>query len=330
MGDPPLTPPRVSVVVPVRNRRDLLRALLDALAAQTFADHEVVVVDDGSTDGAPDEARADASAGRPIKLVSAGGAGAVAARRLGVSVARGEILAFTDSDCRPEPEWLATGVAAIDAGADAVQGRTVPERNHFVLERTVSLPREDGIYPTCNMFYRREAYDAAGGFDPAAADRLGFRQGSSLRGLGFGEDTLLGWRVRRNGRMVFVSDAVVRHAVFRPDVRDAVRRAWATGGFPALVREVPELRDILLTDRVWLGSRRRAPLYAGAVAAVAGRRRVAAVGLAAWAAAGTVGLVRQERSRRRFVKVLPVQLALDAITAGALVAGSIRARSPVL
>src|SRR6184192_3840487 len=58
---------RVSVVVPVRNRRRLLRRLLDALAAQTFDDFEVIVVDDGSTDGSVQEAEIDRASGRPVR-----------------------------------------------------------------------------------------------------------------------------------------------------------------------------------------------------------------------------------------------------------------------
>src|SRR5579884_3101587 len=95
--DAPDRGPAVSVVVPVRNRRDLLRRCLDALAAQTFADHEVIVVDDGSTDGAGDEARRDACAGRPVRLLRTPSVGAVAARAAGVRAARGPVLAFTDS-----------------------------------------------------------------------------------------------------------------------------------------------------------------------------------------------------------------------------------------
>src|SRR5205823_190465 len=104
---------RVSVVVPVRNRRALLRQLLDALAAQTYRDYEVIVVDDGSTDGARDEVAADAAAGRNARLVSNTGSGAVAGRCAGVARSTAEYLAFTDSDCFPHPGWLAAGVAAL-------------------------------------------------------------------------------------------------------------------------------------------------------------------------------------------------------------------------
>ena len=73
--------PQVTVIVPVHNRRPLVRQLLDALAAQTYRDFEVAVVDDGSTDGAPDEVESDRAAGRRVRSLANTGSGAVAARR---------------------------------------------------------------------------------------------------------------------------------------------------------------------------------------------------------------------------------------------------------
>jgi hypothetical protein len=314
----------VSVVVPVRDRRVLLAACLDGLAAQTYTDFEVVVADDGSTDGSGDEAAA-----RGARVVRVAGEGAVEARRAGVRAAVGSVLAFTDSDCVPRPGWLAAGVAAIDGGADMVQGRTVPARPPAPGERTMWVEAEDPTYPSCNVFYRRDAYDRAGGFDPAAGDRLGYRHGSDLRGLGFGEDTLLGWAVRRAGTVTFEPRAEVAHAVFPLAERDALTRAWATGGFPALVREVPELRDELW-GRLLLGGPSRLALY-GAVAALAIRRPLPAAALAVvWAAMRARPIVRWEPRWRRRARVLALDLATEAINAAALVTASIRTRSVVL
>lgn len=192
---------------------------------------------------------------------------------------------------------------------------------------------EDGLYATCNVFYRRGAYDAAGGFDPSAGRRLGFRPGQRLRALGFGEDTLLGWQVRRAGRVAFVAEAVVEHEVFAADPRDSVRRAWATGAFPALVREVPELRRTLLRGGFLVGRPARLALY-GAVClyALLGRRvrLPAAALLAVWAVDQASAVARDEPSWSRRARVVPADLLLDAVSALALVAGSVRARTLVL
>src|SRR3546814_7426509 len=61
------SPPEVSVVIPVKDRRDLLKRALAALDRQSFRDFEVIVVDDGSTDGADQLAAATTVAGRPVR-----------------------------------------------------------------------------------------------------------------------------------------------------------------------------------------------------------------------------------------------------------------------
>jgi cellulose synthase/poly-beta-1,6-N-acetylglucosamine synthase-like glycosyltransferase len=320
--------PRVSVIVPVYNRRRLLRGLLDALAAQTFRDFEVVVVDDGSDDGSAEEAEIDARDYAPVRVIRTKRAGAVAARAAGVAASRAEFLAFTDSDCVPAPEWLAAGVGALDAGADVVNGRTTPAGPVRLLDHSVASGQE-GLYPTCNVFYRRAAYDAAGGFDETAPDRMGLRAGSRARFLGFGEDTLLAWRVRRSGVARYAPDALVEHEVVRTSVVEKLSRSWMAAAFPPLVREVPELRDtILLRHRVSLGGRSRAPVYALA-AAVAARRRALALAAALWWAIGARRELASD-SRARSLAGLPVVMTTDAVVAAALVTGSLRARTIVL
>jgi glycosyltransferase involved in cell wall biosynthesis len=303
----------------------MLRRLLDALAAQTLRDHEVIVVDDGSTDGTGDEVVA---AGRAARLLQGSGSGAVAARCQGVAGSRGAFLAFTDDDCVPRPDWLAAGVAALEGGADVVQGVTRPLGSVRPLDRTIVVERHDGLYNTCNVFYRASAYRAAGGFDVDAGRRLGFRPGRFGKNLGFGEDALLGWRVRRHGRAAFAPDAVVEHAVFPPDLADSLRRAWMTGAFPALVREIPELRETALAWRFFLGTT-RLPLYGAAVSLAVGRPGPASLGAGCWVARRS-RVMGRGLSRRRYAVGLFGELALDATVAVALAAGSVRARRIVL
>jgi len=307
----------------------LLEATLDALADQTFGDFEVIVVDDGSSDGSGDAARA-AGARLDVTVIAGGGRGAVAARTCGVEAARGEIVAFTDSDCIPQPGWLAAGVREIDRGADVVQGLTRPDGGVRPHERTLWSEHDDGLFATCNVFYRRDAFDRAGGFDGGAGDRLGFRPGEALTGLGFGEDTLLGWRVRRHGTSSHAPDAIVLHHVFPTDLADTARRAWAAGGFPGLVVEVPELRHLLLTGGFILGPWSRLGLYAGVAAMVARRPTIGVAFLLVWAGGRWRRLAPLSGSLRRKVAALPADLAIDAVTATALVAGSIRRRRLVL
>jgi glycosyltransferase involved in cell wall biosynthesis len=311
--------PTVSVVVPVRNRRDLLRRALDALLAQTYTDYEIIVVDDGSTDGSEKEALAEADRGRPVRLVQTGGAGAVAARQAGVAASSAPFIAFTDSDCEPVPGWLEAAVEAMHAGgADLAHGPTQPARPMRPLERSLWSSTE-GLYPTCNLVVRRSAYDAVGGFALRHEER------------GSGEDTVLAWRIRRQGPARYVPDALVRHAVLPFEPRDAVVRAWDTGDFPALVKEVPELREgQLFRFRVSLGKYHRLPVYA-VVAALLARRRwgVAAAG-AWWVWSKWRELRDYDVPRSERLRALPIELGLDVVTSSALVVGSVRTRTLVV
>src|SRR5215207_9882789 len=98
----PPRPPRVSVIVPVFNRVKLVGRALDSVAAQTFQDYEVIVVDDGSTDGSADfiQNRGVAKV-RVIRCPE--NRGAAAARNVGVAAASGHYIAFLDSDDTWEP-----------------------------------------------------------------------------------------------------------------------------------------------------------------------------------------------------------------------------------
>jgi glycosyltransferase involved in cell wall biosynthesis len=203
-----VTTPVVSVVVPVLDAAGALPACLDCLAAQEGAPgYEVLVVDNGSTD-----ATVAVAAGHPVgpRLLHEPVRGPYAARNTGIAAAEGRIVAFTDADCRPEPAWLAVGVAAIERGADLVGGRivqlhrdrpTVWERydraTYLNQERFVS---EQGFAATANLFVRAEVLAAVGPFKPelvASGDlELGQRATAAGYGLVYAEDARVGHQPR--------------------------------------------------------------------------------------------------------------------------------------
>jgi len=91
--------PAVSIILPAYNRRHVIKRAIDSVVAQTFQDWELIVVDDGSTDGTAEVIEcADAR----IRLIPQSNRGAAAARNNGISHARGQFIAFLDSD----DEWL--------------------------------------------------------------------------------------------------------------------------------------------------------------------------------------------------------------------------------
>lgn len=107
----------VSVIVPVHNDAVRLGQCLAALKRQTvMAQYEVVVIDNGSTD----DIRSIVSDYPAVRYLREDRPGSYAARNRGVTEARGRVLAFTDSDCRPSPTWLERGVARIEKQADPV------------------------------------------------------------------------------------------------------------------------------------------------------------------------------------------------------------------
>src|SRR5215469_16025889 len=113
----------ISVVVPFYNNADQLGDCLASIAAQTVTDLQVVMVDDGSTDGSPAMARAMADADPRFQLISVPNGGPGSARNRGVAAAKGEFLAFVDADDLLPPDAYAIMLPVIErSGSDFVSG----------------------------------------------------------------------------------------------------------------------------------------------------------------------------------------------------------------
>lgn len=187
----------VTVVVPTRDRPAALAECLRALAGA-----DVVVVDDASVDAEAVAAVAEAAGAR---LVVGEGRGPAAARNLGVSVADGEVVCFTDDDCRPRPGWVDALVAGLgDAAAAAgptVATGTVATAAQVVTNHLLLSSLHDGrlgFAPTSNLAVRREV-----------AERLPFDESFPLAA---GEDR--DWCDRLTGAgevLAYAPDAVVDH-----------------------------------------------------------------------------------------------------------------------
>jgi GT2 family glycosyltransferase len=218
--------PFISVVIAAYNDSAHLAECLDALARQDYGQdaYEVIVVDDGSTDETAAITRA-----RPwVRYLHQENAGPSAARNAGVLEAKGEIVAFTDSDCAPEPGWLSALAAEFATGAERLGAVGGPHIGHpgeapFARDVEVFLQRigwttgymKVGSRPgnvrhlaSCNAAHRRDVFLRAGGFRP---------------GLFPGEDVDLDRRVHRMGYTIrFTPEARVFH--HRPADAAAWRR----------------------------------------------------------------------------------------------------------
>ena len=316
--------PQVSVVVPARNAAALLPRLFAAVDRTTFAGPwEVVVVDDASTD-ATAELAAEWGA-RVVRLESQ--SGPAMARNAGIAAARASLIAFTDADCEPEPEWLSALTEAL-ANADIASGpvRPVPGADGGPFARTVSTGPGSPLFETANLGVRREVIERVGGFEPfkpVPGVRTGLRP--TVEQGHFGEDAVFGWRARRAGaRIAFADNALVHHAVFPRGPRAYIAEHWRRRFFPALVREVPELRS-RLPLRVFLT--RETALFDLAVAGVGGsvlsRRRAPLVATLPY-------LVRRLEWRRSVARRNLAVVVADIVGFAALVRGSAAARRLLL
>ena len=197
--------PSISVVIPTFNRASSLGALLDAIARQhdVPGGHEVIVVDDGSTDGTA----AVVTDHPDVRYLAQANAGPASARNRGWRATSAPIVAFTDDDTLPSPTWLGDLVAALhdDAGLAAVGGAVHPVRRTSAAD----FVERDGLVNhgidadgsiryliTANLAIRRSALEVVGGFDESFS-------GAS------GEDTDLTWRLQAAGLRLGVTDAAV-------------------------------------------------------------------------------------------------------------------------
>jgi GT2 family glycosyltransferase len=191
--------PTVSVVIPVYNDAGRLARCLAALDAQTWPKDrlEIVVVDNGSDD------EPERRLGRRFPAViweRELRPGSYAARNHGIEVSRGEILAFTDSDCVPGPRWIAEGVRALGQGPGIglVGGgirlfyaeshrRTAAE----LFEQWNAFRHEDQIRTyhfavTANLFTRRSVMEAVGPFNADQKSGGDAEWGNRVHRAGYG------------------------------------------------------------------------------------------------------------------------------------------------
>ena len=178
--------PRVSVIVPVYNSERFIHASLASVFGQTYRDYELIVVDDGSTDGT----RAAVTAlGSSVRYIHQPNQGPAVARNTGIHSAAGTLICFLDADDLWQPDKLALQVAAMDARPDVgllfadedefdeqgVQCASLlgTSRFHPDIARGTPIPAafqkllEENFIPTSTVMVRRQCFDTAGLFDSA-------------------------------------------------------------------------------------------------------------------------------------------------------------------
>jgi GT2 family glycosyltransferase len=197
--------PRVSVVVCSYNGAATLEQCLRSLEALDYPDYEVILVDDGSTDDTA------AIAGRfpSVRYIQQPNLGLSAARNTGLAAATGSIIAYTDSDCFPEPDWLSKLVHQLQCtNAAAVGGPNLSPDDGWLAAcigaspgQPIHVLESDQIaehVPGCNMAFHREALEAINGFNAT------YRKA--------GDDVDVCWRLQQAGMWItFAPGACVWH-----------------------------------------------------------------------------------------------------------------------
>lgn len=168
--------PRASVVIPTYDQPAYLLEALESVFAQTRPADEIIVVDDGS--GPDTRAALEPLLGR-LRYVRQANAGQAAARNRGAREAGGDVLAFLDHDDRWEPDYLATGLAYLDAHPDvgvlAMGQRLITaagEKTSRVIRKKTPGPRyttrsllAGDVGTIVNPLVRRAAFESVGGYD---------------------------------------------------------------------------------------------------------------------------------------------------------------------
>jgi glycosyltransferase involved in cell wall biosynthesis len=215
---------KISVVMPLHNAAGVVGQQLDALAGQSYSGAwELVVADNGATDGSPAMVRRWRDRIPGLQVIDASARqGAAAARNLGVRAATGDALAFCDADDVVAPGWLAALAKALK-DHDLIAGMCDHELlnpgttvNWHARSFETELPITMGFLPyatSANMAVSRAAFFEVDGFD----------EGFAVVGAA-GEDIDLSWRLQLRGhRLHFEPDALVyyRH---RHDLREVWRQ----------------------------------------------------------------------------------------------------------
>jgi Glycosyl transferase family 2 len=247
--------PTVSVVMPLYNKAEYVGPAVRSVLEQTFTDLELVVVDDGSTDGSA--AVVQEMTDPRIRLLRQENAGAPAARNAGIAAARGHWVAFLDADDAWRPEKLARQFAVLDREPDLVwaggayiwsgPGPSVLERNvpnhgwlrspEVIRDGLLALTDEWCLW-TGTIMVRRDVLLQLGGFDTS---------------LPTGDDVLLWSRIAAlNPPLAYVRTPI---AHYRSDVAASLTQIQVRPGFvdiPYLARQLLALGTSLLPERAEL------------------------------------------------------------------------------
>lgn len=231
--------PTITIVSTVYNTRPFLEAAVNSILAQTFTDFELLLIDDGSSDGAGPLCDALAARDARIRVFHQPNGGPASARNKGLDNARGQYIGFVDSDDRIEPTMYETLYAALQAPGvrlAACSGDCIDEEDHTIPGRRVAI-RQHGVRDAETLLL--ETFQTGSYYGPLSWNKLFDIRLFRDKGIHYDET------------MLFGDDASVLHRVFEgercnclPDVlyhyRTRAGQITSTATFPA--RKLDDLR----------------------------------------------------------------------------------------
>jgi glycosyltransferase involved in cell wall biosynthesis len=255
--------PAVSVIIPHFNDLENLEECLRLLTEQTFPANrfEIIVADNNSACGL---IRVQGLCDVRAKVVPAFVQGAAAARNAGVKAARGQILAFIDSDCRPSPDWMESGIAAL-ADADIVGGRVdvdVQDRGNltpveafesvfaFNFKRYIE---KEGFAGTGNMFVPRSIFSKVGEFRSNVSEDKDWGQRASAQGFRwkYAPNARVSHPARREWEELRSKWRKTIHETYRlANERPAGRLRWMLRSWMVLCSPVPHSWNVLCSPKL--------------------------------------------------------------------------------
>ncbi len=323
--------PTIAGLVTTYGRSAFLPGLVEALEGQDLdADaFELVLVDNGSNDDTWPALAAlvTASPARALAIRLDRNAGPAPGRNAGAASVRAPLIAITDDDCLPTPGWLRHVRLAFAGGADVVQGAVHADPDGIdsmgPWDHTIWVTNPTPFFETCNVSYRRSAFDRAGGFDE---DDPLLHPPS---GRAFGEDACLAWEVQRTGgSAAFAPRALVYHRCIPGTYERWLADQRQLERFPGLARRSP-----LVARWLYLGvflDRRSATFdlaLAGVSMAALTRRRWPLLAVWPWLRSRwAYSRYRAGGSRRAALPLLLRLTRSDLLAFGAMARGSVRYR----
>lgn len=200
---------KFSVIIPTYNRCEQLQATLKSVSNQSIKDFELIVVNDGSTDGTA--SFLNSTKIENLIVLHQKNSGPASARNAGIKISKGDFIAFTDDDCVVPENWLSNFEKVFhQSSADVIAGfvqnaskSVFSAISQYIINYSVAYLYQKhtntSFFTSNNIAYRREVIQSVGGFDER------FKQAG-------GEERLLNFKLILNGKkIIFSPEIIVKH-----------------------------------------------------------------------------------------------------------------------